>query len=68
MHGHYCKKSTVSIEGIVGEYSDLMTKKVLARWRKFSSSTKNIHTVKSSGHLLPFERPKEVAQIVKSLI
>ena len=47
------KKSTVSIEGIVGEYSDLMTKKVIARWKKFSSTTKNIHTVNSSGHLLP---------------
>jgi pimeloyl-ACP methyl ester carboxylesterase len=62
------KKSTVSIEGIVGEYSDLMTKKVIARWKKFSPTTKNIHTVKSSGHLLPFERPNEVANLVKSLI
>lgn len=58
------KRCHAPIVGITGEKSELMTPKIIIRWKKIQP-TSEIHTLKNCGHLVAFEKPKECAEIIK---
>ena len=57
------KKCQVPIIGITGKHSELMHPKIISRWKKLSPEA-IIYTLEKSGHMLPFERPQECADLM----
>ena len=55
------------IVGINGYYSELIRPKIIQRWKKLDPISE-IHRIEKAGHLVPLERPKEVATIINQVI
>jgi pimeloyl-ACP methyl ester carboxylesterase len=60
-------KCSVPVLGIKGESSDVLLPSSWQRWKKLTPSQQFVE-VPGAGHLLPFEKPNEVAELIKSAI
>ena len=58
------KKCRTPIVGITGQKSELMRPKIITRWKNLAPQSE-IHTIEKTGHLVPLEAPRRVAQIIK---
>jgi pimeloyl-ACP methyl ester carboxylesterase len=63
----HIKKCTVPVLGVRGEFSDVLLPSAWRRWNKLTPNQQFIE-VPGAGHLLPFEKPTEVGDLIRSAI